>query len=101
MACVRKVELLSHTVKKGIWDFKIAKPIFRLRNMKLGLVGFGNIARVVSQKAQVFGLKVIAYQDLGTEAIHRYLVKDFPAIVCIDAAGNNLYESEPPKFRKA
>ncbi len=61
LACVRKVELLSHTVKKGIWDFKIAKPIFRLRNMKLGLVGFGNIARVVSQKAQVFGLKVIAY----------------------------------------
>lgn len=44
--------------------------------------------------------EVMAYPDLGAEAIHRYYVKDFPAIVCIDAYGNNLYESEPPKYRK-
>lgn len=61
LACFRKIEVLNNAVKKGVWDFKIAKPIFRLRNMKLGLVGFGNIARMVSQKAQTFGLKVIAY----------------------------------------
>jgi D-3-phosphoglycerate dehydrogenase / 2-oxoglutarate reductase len=51
LACVRKIVMLNNAVKKGIWDFKIAEPIFRLRNMKLGLVGFGNIARMVSHKA--------------------------------------------------
>jgi D-3-phosphoglycerate dehydrogenase / 2-oxoglutarate reductase len=61
LACVRKIVMLNNAVKKGIWNFKISKPIFRLRNMKLGLVGFGNIARMVSHKAQAFGLSVLAY----------------------------------------
>ena len=37
--------------------------------------------------------EVIAYDDLGTEAIRRLKVKDFPVIVVIDAEGNNLYET--------
>jgi len=36
---------------------------------------------------------VVAYDDLGAEAIHRLEVEDFPVIVVIDADGNNLYES--------
>lgn len=37
--------------------------------------------------------EVIAYDDLGTEAIRKMRVEDFPAIVVIDKDGNNLYES--------
>lgn len=37
--------------------------------------------------------EVIAYEDLGAEAIRRLEVEDFPAIVIIDAEGNNLYET--------
>ena len=37
--------------------------------------------------------EVIAYDDLGAEAIRRLEVEDFPAIVIIDSLGNNLYES--------
>lgn len=37
--------------------------------------------------------EVIAYDDLGTEAIRRLTVEDFPAIVVIDSEGNNLYET--------
>ena len=37
--------------------------------------------------------EVIAYDDLGAEAIRRLEVEDFPVIVVIDAEGNNLYES--------
>ena len=44
--------------------------------------------------------EVIAYEDLGAEAVFRFYVKDFPAIVVIDSAGNNLYETEPPKYMK-
>lgn len=36
--------------------------------------------------------EVIAYEDLGTEAIHKLYVEDFPAIVVIDCEGNNLYQ---------
>lgn len=44
--------------------------------------------------------EVVAYQDLGTEAIHRYYVEDFPAIVAIDSEGNDIYKTEPPKYAK-
>lgn len=37
--------------------------------------------------------KVIAYDDLGTEAIRELYVENFPVIVVIDSKGNNLYES--------
>ncbi len=37
--------------------------------------------------------EVIAYDDLGAEAIRRLEVEDFPAIVIIDSEGNNLYET--------
>ncbi len=42
--------------------------------------------------------KVVAYDDLGTEAIRRLEVKDFPVIVVADKDGNNLYESAIKEF---
>ena len=36
--------------------------------------------------------EIIAYEDLGAEAIRRLEVEDFPVIVVIDSEGNNLYE---------
>ena len=36
--------------------------------------------------------EVIAYDDLGTEAIRKLEVKDFPVIVVIYSTGNDLYE---------
>lgn len=36
--------------------------------------------------------EVVAYDDLGTEAIRRLEVKDFPVIVVVDSLGNNLYK---------
>ncbi len=37
--------------------------------------------------------ELVAYEDLGAEAIRRLTVKDFPVVVIIDSQGNNLYES--------
>ena len=50
--------------------------------------GCGALLGKCIKKAQV-----IAYDDLGAEAIRRLEVEDFPAIVIIDSEGNNLYES--------
>ncbi len=61
--------MLDNAVKKGIWNFKISPPIFRLRNMKLGLVGFGNITRMVSHKAQAFDLSVVAYDPYTSSSV--------------------------------
>ena len=44
--------------------------------------------------------EVIAYDDLGTEAIRKLTVKDFPAIVVIDAEGNNLYETAVKEYNE-
>ncbi len=44
--------------------------------------------------------EVIAYDDLGTEAIRRLEVKDFPVIVVIDKDGNDLYETAVKAYRK-
>ena len=37
--------------------------------------------------------EIVAYEDLGAEAIRRLEVEDFPAVVIIDSEGNNLYET--------
>jgi fumarate hydratase subunit beta len=42
----------------------------------------------------VRGARVVAYEDLGAEAIRELKVEKFPAIVAIDSNGNNLYERE-------
>lgn len=44
--------------------------------------------------------EVIAYDDLGTEAIRRLEVKDFPVIVVIDKDGNDLYGTAVKAYRK-
>ena len=42
--------------------------------------------------------EVVAYDDLGTEAIRKLEVENFPVIVVIDAKGNNLYETAIKEF---
>ena len=37
--------------------------------------------------------EVIAYEDLGAEAIRKLEVEDFPVVVVIDSEGNNLYQT--------
>ena len=43
--------------------------------------------------------EVIAYDDLGTEAIRRLKVENFPVIVVIDSQGNNLYETAIQEYQ--
>ena len=44
--------------------------------------------------------EVIAYDDLGPEAVHKLRVENFPVIVVIDSYGNNLYETAVNSFKK-
>lgn len=44
--------------------------------------------------------EVIAYDDLGTEAVRKLEIEDFPVIVVVDSQGNNLYETAIRKYQK-
>lgn len=61
-------------------------------------VAIGGAAAVISQSIR--SEEMIAYEDLGPEAIRKYEVVDFPAIVGIDIEGNDTYKIEMAKYRK-
>lgn len=44
--------------------------------------------------------EIVAYEDLGTEAIRKLEVEDFPVIVVIDSEGNNLYETAIQEYKE-
>lgn len=58
--CHRKLTYLSNSVKSGHWNVKLAIPIYSLQEKTLGLMGFGKIARLLSEKMKAFGMKIIA-----------------------------------------
>lgn len=65
LAAQRKVRQFDRFVRDGTWADggnarAVASPMRRLGTMTLGLVGFGNIARLVAARAKPFGLRVIA-----------------------------------------
>ncbi|MBQ2687768.1 MAG: Fe-S-containing hydro-lyase [Clostridia bacterium] len=61
---------------------------------KYGAVYFGAIGGCGALLSKcIKRSEVVAYEDLGTEAIHRLEVENFPVVVVIDSYGNNLYET--------
>ncbi len=61
-----------------------------VKNGAVYFAAVGGAGALLSKKIKAS--KVIAYEDLGTEAIRELYVEDFPVIVVIDSDGNNLYE---------
>lgn len=69
-----------------------------VRNGAVYFAAVGGAGALLSRS--IIASEVIAYDDLGTEAIRRLEVKDFPVIVVIDAQGNNLYETAISEYKK-
>jgi len=61
-------------------------------------ISIGGAAALVAQRIKE--AEVIAYEDLGPEAVRRLLVEDFPVIVANDIHGGDLYEEGKKRFRK-
>jgi fumarate hydratase subunit beta len=65
-----------------------------------GCVYFGAVEGTAALLAQhIVEAEIVAYEDLGTEAIHRLVFRDFPAYVVNDVYGGDLYESGPATWR--
>jgi D-3-phosphoglycerate dehydrogenase len=61
LALARKVTFSNKLVQSGRWEVPPIVPLRRLAGQVLGLVGFGNIPRMVAPKAKAFGLKILAH----------------------------------------
>lgn len=65
-----------------------------------GAVYFGAIGGIAALTAQcVKKVELIAYEDLGPEAIRKLTVQDLPLVVINDSKGNDLYQAEQSKWR--
>ena len=69
-----------------------------IRNQSVYFAAVGGAGALLSKCIQES--EVVAYDDLGTEAIRRLTVKNFPVIVVIDCEGNNLYETAIGQYKK-
>ena len=58
----------------------------------------GGAAALISKR--ITGAEVIAYEDLGAEAIRELTVENFPVIVAQDSSGGNIYSEGQKKYRK-
>jgi len=68
---------------------------------KFGAVYFGAIGGAAALIAKsVKKAEIIAYEDLGTEAIRKIVVEDFPAVVIIDSYGDDYYKKGRKQFEK-
>jgi len=67
-----------------------------VRNGAVYFAAIGGAGALLSKA--IVGAEVIAYDDLGTEAIRKLEVVNFPVIVVIDSQGNDLYETAVQQF---
>jgi D-3-phosphoglycerate dehydrogenase len=63
MACVRQIRYRDASVRRGEWDSAGAGPMYRIAGRKFGLVGYGNIPRVLHRKLKGFDLAEVLVYD--------------------------------------
>ncbi|MEE1243488.1 MAG: Fe-S-containing hydro-lyase [Frisingicoccus sp.] len=91
--------LMDHGLKGMIGKGKRSKEVIDaiIKNNAVYFAAVGGAGAILSKTIKK--AEVIAYDDLGTEAIRKLEVENLPAIVVIDSEGNNLYETVVQKYR--
>lgn len=93
-------ELLDLGLKGMIGKGKRSKAVLDavVRNHAVYFMAIGGAGALLSKA--IVASEVVAYADLGTEAIRKLEVENFPVIVVADTAGNNLYETAIEEYAK-
>lgn len=68
LGLIRKPVLYDRKVKSGLWDFRVGRPIPRLRGTVMGIVGCGRIGTAVAKRLQAFGVRVTGYDPFIEKA---------------------------------
>ena len=92
----RLIELgLTGMIGKGIRSRSVIEAMVRHGAVYFGAIGGAGalIAGTIVKE------EIVAFPELGPEALRKLTVKDFPATVIIDSQGNNLYETGREKYR--
>lgn len=79
---------LKGMIGKGARNKEVIESIVRNKAIYFGAIG--GAAALIGKS--IISSEIIAYEDLGAEAIRKIEVKDMPLVVIIDGDGNNLYE---------
>lgn len=87
---------LNGMIGKGKRRDEVRQAI--IRNNAVYFAAIGGAGALLSKS--ILDSETIAYDDLGTEAIRKLEVKEFPAIVVIDGEGNDLYETAIEEYRE-
>lgn len=87
---------LKGMIGKGLRNEEVIESIKRNKAIYFGAIG--GAAALIGKS--IVKSEVIAYEDLGSEAIRRLEVKDLPLVVIIDSLGNNLYEIGKENYLK-
>jgi fumarate hydratase subunit beta len=87
---------LKGMVGKGLRTKEVKDAIKKYKAVYLA--GVGGAAALIAKR--IVKSEIIAYEELGPEALLRIEVKDFPAIVINDMYGGDLYEEGKAKYRK-
>lgn len=82
-------------IGKGLRNAAVKEALQRYKGLYLAAVG--GAGALLSKRIRK--CEVVAYPELGAEAIHRLEVEDFPATVINDAYGNDLYEEGAKAYR--
>ncbi len=92
--------LLDLGLKGMIGKGKRSKDVIDaiVRNGCVYFAAVGGAGAILSKA--ITSSEVVAYEDLGAEAIRKLEVKDFPCIVIIDKDGNNLYETAIEEYKQ-
>jgi fumarate hydratase class I len=61
------------------------------------LMGVGGAAYLVSKAIRQ--ARVVAFEDLGMEAIHEFTVEDMPVTVAVDSSGESVHKTGPAEWR--
>lgn len=78
---------LSGMIGKGKRSGEVADSI--VKNRAVYFVAAGGAGALLSRS--ITGAEVVAWEDLGTEALRRLQIRDFPVVVGLDAFGNDIY----------
>lgn len=85
---------LGGMIGKGKRSLAVSEAI--IRNEAIYFAAVGGAGALLSKS--ITKSEIVAYDDLGTEAIRKLEVENFPVIVVIDKDGNNLYETAIKEF---
>jgi len=81
MNFARQISLFDRSTRNRNWDVMLSKPIFRLSEQTIGILGLGRIGSAVAKKLKNFNVKILAHDPYVKNLIERVRIVDFQELI--------------------